>query len=653
MFPMTTPRHILNLVIGTAGHIDHGKSTLVERLTGRHPDTLKEEIERGLTINLGYATLSLPDGRKVGIIDVPGHERFIKNMVAGATGVQFVVFVIAADDSIMPQTREHLDILRILGVRRGVVALTKIDLVDEETVEIACEEIRDFVRGSFLEGAPIFPVSAVDGTGLDALQAHLVEALGEISIEYLDRPFRLPVQRTFSASGYGTVVTGVPVSGRVRVGDTLEILPQGTTSRVRGLEAYGERIEEAEAGHRTAVNFSDADYRTVIRGNVAAAPGCYRASRILEARLEYLAGNAKPLRHRAPVRLLTGTVETVGKVVLLDRKEVAPGERAILQLFLQDPVAAAEGDRYILRTISPMTTIGGGVLLGHTRSRLRRFRPWTLEHLERKERAAVAGDPVAFLAEVVFGYGRTPVGAAELGRDAHRGPAELADALARLAGDGTLVAVGGGRGYLHAEMVERLREEVVEAIRRGLGSASLSVFVPVREVARAMKLESGLLDEILALLEQRGAICRGPQGRLGLPGHRPKLTAKQEETRSRIEALFREGFLAPPGRGDVAQRAGAGKDEALRMIDLLLDEGAIVRLKEDTLLHREAVEEAGRRLAEALGDKGRMTASEIRDLLGTSRKFLIPLLEHFDQTGLTVREGDFRTLPEGGAAREG
>jgi selenocysteine-specific elongation factor len=643
---MTSPR-ILNLVIGTAGHIDHGKSALVERLTGQHPDTLKEERERGLTINLGYATFELADGRKVGIIDVPGHERFIKNMVAGASGIQFVLFVIAADDSIMPQSREHLDILKLLGIHRGVVVLTKIDLVDEETAEIATEEIRDFVGGTFLEGAPVFPVSSTEGRGIEELRRHLDEVMAGVTSESRDLPFRLPVQRTFSASGYGTIVTGIPVSGRVRVGDSLEILPHGTISRVRGLEAYGQRIEEAAAGHRTALNLSDADYRTVVRGNVVAEPERYRASRYFEARLEYLRGNTKALKHRTPIRFLSGTMETVGRIALVDRPTLEPGESGFVQIFLQEGVAAAEGDRYIVRTISPMTTIGGGCLIGGARARLRRFRGWTLDHLRRKE-AAIPGDPAEYLAEVLFGYGRTPVSAGELARDVHRAPGEVQRMLAGLEAEGKVVSLAGGKQPIHAAILDRMAEELIECIRGLYAVHPMSLFVPLRDIARKMKLDASLIETVATTLEERGRIRRGPQGRLGLPDHEPRLTPRQKELRGRVASVFRESFLAPPGRGEIGERVGAGKEESQRMADLLVEEGEIVRLKDDCLLHHEAIREAADRLREALRRDGPMTASAIRDLLGTSRKYLIPLLEHFDESGITVRDGDLRKLPEGG-----
>ena len=646
-----SPPDFLNLVVGTAGHIDHGKSSLVERLTGHHPDTLKEERNRGLTINLGYATFQLDDGRKVGIIDVPGHEKFIKNMVAGATGIQFVILVIAADDSIMPQTREHLDILRILGVKRGLVALTKVDTVDEETVEIATEEIRDFVAGTFLEGAPVLPVSSITGDGFDALRAEIERSLADVKVHHRELPFRMPVQRVFTASGHGTVATGVPVSGAVDTGESLEILPGGTMTRLRGLQAYGGAIDRASAGHRAALNLADVDYQAISRGIVAAAPGLYSDSQNLEVRLEYSESNAKPLKHLSSIRFHAGTAETVGRVSLLDRKAIEPGDSCFAQLFLQDPVAVAEGDRYILRAISPMITLGGGVIIGSSEVRHRRFRDWTLQHLARKE-AAIEGGAKDYLAEVVYGQGRRPVAVDELPRHVHRTAGELRPLIDELVAEGRLVSLGGGRGVMHAEILEQLHKELAAQVTSLHEQHKQSLYVPLREVLHRMNLDRKFLEQVVAVLEERGQVRRGADGRIGLPSFAPDLTPRQKELHGKIEGLFLERGIAPPRRDEVGEETGGGKDETGRLLALLLDEGTLVKLKDDRIFHRQAVEGARDALVGALREHGQLTAAEIKNHVDTSRKNLIPLLEHFDQSGITVRKGDYRSLaPEGVDAR--
>lgn len=642
-----TETDFLNLVIGTAGHIDHGKSALVERLTGHHPDTLKEEQNRGLTINLGYATFSLSDGRKVGVIDVPGHERFIKNMVAGASAIQYVIFVIAADDSVMPQTREHLDILEILGVKRGLIALTKVDIVDPELAELASEEIREFVAGTFLEDAPLLPVSSITGAGFDELRAEVERALAEVHVEYGRGPFRMPVQRVFSASGHGTVVTGVPVSGRIASGDTVELLPGLQTSRIRGVQAYGSRIDEAQAGHRAALNLVDIDYHDIERGIVIAAEGMYSATRNVEATFTYAGGNARPLKHLSSIRFHTGTAETVGRISLLDRKTLEPGDTAPAQLFLQDEIAVCEGDRFILRAISPMRTIGGGRIVGVAEGRHRRFRDWLLEHLERKDKA-IDGERSAYLAEVIFSQGRTPRTAAELSRHVHVSADEVGEMITELETAGTVVTLSSGRQVLHRAILDQISVELATTMREIHKQHPQALFVPMREVLQRMKLDMRFLEEVLGILIREGSIRRGSEGRIGLPEFAPKLTRKQQGLKERIEVLFRDAGLAPPRREQLSAELSAGKDETARLLDLLHDEGVLVRLKEDRIFHQNIVDDARTTLKDALGERGQLTAAEIKEYLDTSRKNLIPLLEHFDQSGVTVRDGDYRRLASEG-----
>ena len=347
------------IVIGTAGHIDHGKSTLVRALTGIDPDRLKEEKARGLTIDLGFAPLTLPDGRLVGIIDVPGHERFIKNMVAGASGIDLVVLVVAADDGVMPQTREHLSIMGLLGVKRGMIVLTKIDIVDEEMVELAEEDVRETVAGTFLEDAPLYRVSAISGEGFEPFKDALFAAAGKVEPRAADGVFRMPIQRVFTAKGFGTIVTGIPLSGSVKVGDTLEVLPGGMKGKVRGIQAYKQKWESARAGHSTAINLSDVSHKEVKRGCVASEPGFYRAARLIGARLTMLAHLDRPLQNRAAIRLHTGTIEAVGEVILLDAVELQPGETGLVQIRLEEPVVCAPGDAFILRLASPLMSLGG------------------------------------------------------------------------------------------------------------------------------------------------------------------------------------------------------------------------------------------------------------------------------------------------------
>ncbi|MCY3023351.1 MAG: selenocysteine-specific translation elongation factor, partial [Planctomycetota bacterium] len=362
---MADTAQIFNVVIGTAGHIDHGKSTLVQALTGIHPDRLKEEQERGITIDLGFAPLELAGGLRVGIIDVPGHERFIKNMVAGATGVDFVMLVVAADDGVMAQTREHLQIVQLLGVRDGLIVITKKDLVEADYLELVVEDVKALVAGTALADKPVVTVSSKTGEGIPGLKALLNTALSKLARRPSSGPFRMPIQRVFAKEGFGTVVTGVPLSGQVAIGDTLEVLPPGYQGRVKGLHAYQHPITRGQAGHSTAVNLHgpDIDKQDVRRGMVVATPGIFRPCSLVTAHLTPLAGTPWPLTHRAPVRFHAGTAEIQGRVLLLEGDQLPAGTDGWVQVQLAEPTVAAPGDRFILRHQTPMLTLGGGVVL--------------------------------------------------------------------------------------------------------------------------------------------------------------------------------------------------------------------------------------------------------------------------------------------------
>ena len=371
------------IILGTAGHIDHGKTSLIKAITGTDTDRLKEEKERGITIELGFASLDLPSGQHLGIVDVPGHEKFVKNMVAGATGIDIVVMVIAADEGVMPQTREHMEICSLLGIRHGFVALTKIDLVDEEWLELAQEDVREFAAGTFLDGAPIVPVSATKAEGL----AEFTRVLDELSSEVPERPrsnlFRLPVDRVFSMKGFGTVITGSLLSGQVRVGDTIMIYPGGITSKVRGVQVHNQSVQQALAGQRTAINFQGLEKASIARGETLAFPGALNPSYMVDVSLLFLKSNKKALKNRTRVRLHTGTSEILGNLILLDREEIKPGENTVAQLRLDVPASLVKDDRYVIRSYSPVRTIGGGLVLNPMPPKHKRFRQELIDGLSR------------------------------------------------------------------------------------------------------------------------------------------------------------------------------------------------------------------------------------------------------------------------------
>jgi selenocysteine-specific elongation factor len=630
------------IVIGTAGHIDHGKSTLVRALTGVDPDRLKEEKERGLTIDLGFAPLQLADGRTVGIVDVPGHERFIKNMVAGATGIDLVVLVVAADDGVMPQTREHLSIMSLLGVERGLIALTKVDAVDEEMAELAAEDVREAVAGTFLEDAPLFPVSGVTGQGLEELRATLFEMAAAVEPRSAGGVFRMPIQRVFSARGFGTIVTGIPVSGSVGLGDTLEILPGGQKGKVRGIQAYKQEATRARAGHSTALNLSDVAHKEVHRGCVAAAPGYYRAVRMVGARLTVLKELVRPLQNRTPIRLHTGTAEAVGEVVLLDAPELEPGATGLVQFRLEEPLVCAAGDRFILRLASPLLTLGGGSILEESRYRLKRFKGFVLDELQRQE--ASLDSPEDLTEVVLMRAGERLSTPRELAVAVKRAAEDVRGYLAGLAARGAAVSRDGGNRWIHAEALERGLGRLREALEGWFGEHPLRSVIDLRDLRAAVRTEPGVLELLLEEEAARGGLSLEPGGKVRPAGARPALEPELLELRGRVEARLVAAGLQPPGSEELAEQLDCGREQLTQLLESLADEGQVAHGGKGLSLAREPLERAREEVIANCRRHGELAIPELRDALGTTRKFLIPLLEHFDAVGVTLRQGGRRVL---------
>jgi len=636
--------HIQPIVVGTAGHIDHGKSTLVKALTGIDPDRLKEEVERGMTIDLGFARFQLPDGRTVGVVDVPGHERFVKNMVAGATGIDVVILVVAADDGVMPQTREHLAIMTLLGLTRGLVALTKIDAVEPALVELAADDVRSAVRGTFLENAPILPLSSLTGVGLDAFKAALFRMASETKPRSADGIFRLPIQRVFSSHGHGTVITGIPMSGSVKHGDVLEILPIGLTTKVRGMQAYSESVDVVRAGHSAAINVADVDHNVVSRGMVAATPGYFRAATMLGASVKALADLDRAIEDRTQIRFHAGTAEVLGELVLLDTEVLEPGGEALAQLRLEEPVVVAPGDRFVLRLASPAYVLGGGVVLEESKHRLKRFKKFVIEELSRASQSLASPRDLldTVLARARAGL-HTPE---ELAREIKRSHAETERLLHDLASQKRIARLGSPPRWIHLEKLALCSAKVEVAIQAWFeGEHAHREVVDVRELRRATGFAPDFLHVVLQELEKSGRVKLEPGGLVRRTDGKAAVDPALENLLGRVRATFEAAHFQPPTPVELAERLAVPEKSATRAIELLKDRGELHAIQPGEIYLAHATYEAAKAAIVANCEKNRsLDIPSLRDQLQTTRKFLIPLLEHFDTAGVTIRQGSNRVL---------
>jgi selenocysteine-specific elongation factor len=639
-------------VIGTAGHVDHGKSTLVLALTGIDPDRLREEKERQMTIDLGFAWLTLPGGESVGVIDVPGHIDFIKNMLAGIGGIDAALFIVAADEGVMPQTREHLAILDLLQAPAGVVALTKMDAVTEEGwAELVEADVRDTLAGTCLAQAPIIPVSARTGAGLAALKQALADALATVPPRRDKGQPRLPIDRAFSVAGFGTVVTGTLSDGAFQIGDEVEIVPGGLKARIRSLQTHKRTIEVGWPGSRLAINLTGLHPDQLRRGMVVARPGALQPTLLIDARLRLVAADSPltgealaPLRHNQAVDFFSGAAEASGRVRLLDAEQLAPGAPGWAQLRLDEPVAVAPGDRFIIRQASPSMTIGGGVIVNaHPRRRWRRFQPDVIAQLETLSR----GTPEDLLLHALTTAELSPLKAAveRSGLDA----ATAERTLARLLADGQIIAFGtvqpplanstapaislGGWHMLTGRMAESLAEYHAQyPLRPGLGREELKGRLQGRE-----KWPPKLFNELIARAIVEG-VAEDAGDTLRRPGFQISFTPEQQGKVDALLAAFRRQPYTPPSMAEAIAMSDA------EIISALMHQGTVVRLSEDVLFLRETYNDVTGRIIAHIKAHGSMTVAQVRDAFNTSRKYALAIMEYLDEKKVTRRVGDERVL---------
>lgn len=615
------------VILGTAGHIDHGKSTLVKALTGIDPDRLKEEKERGITIDLGFADLKYSDGLTVGIVDVPGHERLVKNMLAGAGGIDMVVLVIAADEGIMPQSREHLAICNLLKIKSGIIAITKADLVEKDWLDLVMEEVREFVKGTFLEKAEIIPVSAKNGYNLDLLKERIHHLALTVETKPVNEIFRLPIDRVFTLRGFGTVVTGTLISGRITVDDDVEILPAGLRSKVRGLHSHGKPIKTAYAGQRVAINLQGIDKEDLSRGDVVVTPDVLRPVAYIDAKIEMLP-NQEPLKTRNVVHFHLTTLETIGRIILYEGDEIKGGDSGFCQIRLSKPVIALSGDRFIIRRFSPVLTIGGGTVLDPYPLKRRKAEGIEdliiyesgslLERLSTKiKKAGVKGLNDRFLK----GWIRAEIPAIE-------------DSIRVLKEKGDIIQIEGT--LLHQDVYEGLCNQIKGLLKDYHESNPLSPGMQKEELRTFLKITPEIWNALLSTIKD----VRVEKNLVRLEGY--SISSADSAISGRILKILDESGFQPPSKEELSEILQMRLKEVSDMLRLMQKEGKLTRINDSLYLTREHYDRMLSLLKGFFTKKAQMTVAEFRDLLGTTRKYAIPFLEHLDSNKITLRVGEVR-----------
>ncbi len=624
-------------VVGTAGHVDHGKSTLVKALTGIDPDRLKEEKEREMTIDLGFAWLTLPSGETVSIVDVPGHEAFIKNMLAGIGGIDAALFVIAADEGVMPQTREHLAILDLLQIKGGVIALTKADAVpDAEWIDLVTADVRKEIQGTVLASARIIPVSSKTRQGLPELIAELDRLLKGVAPRADQSRPRLPIDRVFSIAGFGTVVTGTLVDGSLAVGEEVEIVPGGKRGRIRGLQTHKEKIERASPGGRLAVNLSSLRVEDLARGEVVAHPGTLEAGTLIDARLQYLATAPKPLSHNAEVDLFAGSAQVSARIRLLDHEVLKPGESGWVQVHLARPVAVVKNERFIIRFASPSLTVGGGTIVDpHARTRHRRFRPEVSARLETLAR----GTPEEVVAQFLAARGSAPATAKEIALATGLDHEIVSTVLKSAVAAGTVVALGEGEtgNFLGMGGWQALLEKIKRALDAFHRQYPLRAGLPREEMKSRLGLGPRVFDQVIQRAFSEGVLAT-LEDLLKRPNFAVTFSPEQKKNIDALLAQFEKAPYVPPSAQEAEAAVGS------EVVNALIAQGKLERLNESVLLSPKAFNTMKDWVVATIQEQGQVTAGQVRDRFETSRKYAIALLEYLDEKRITKRVGDTRVL---------
>lgn len=626
------------IVIGTAGHIDHGKTTLVKALTKIDTDRLKEEKQRGISIELGFAPFDLPGGQRAAIVDVPGHERFIRHMLAGAFGIDMVLLVIAADEGIMPQTREHLDIIELLGVDKGIVVISKVDLVDEEWLLLVEEDIREYLARSVLKDAPIIAVSATKGTGLDELIKEIEKQVPAIKEKPVIGQARLPIDRVFSMPGFGTVVTGTLWSGRLSLGEILELMPVQKPVKIRTLQVHNQKVPQSLAGQRVAVNLQGIEVGEIKRGYWLAGQGYLTPSYRVNARLRLLHSSARTLKNWNRVRFHLGTDEALGRVVLLDRDELAPGQEAYAQIVMEKPVVAHKGDRFVIRYYSPVTTIGGGFIIDPAAPKQKRFKEEVLEDLAVKEEGTLYD---VLLHELESGSFQVHT-INHLSKKSAAEPDRVKQELLQLVEDEKAIELR-DLGYISTAVMDEIKNQIIDTLTEFHQKYPLRPGYPKEDMRSRWfsQIDGKAFNQMLKHWEDRHAL-NNKANLLSLSFFSPEPTGSQREMIDRIMERLNEKPFAPPSLSEINQEQKIPETEFNEIIAHLLINGVLIKLGQDVHLSSEAVNRGKEILAGYFEKEKELSLASARDLFNTSRKYALPLVEYYDKIRFTRRIGDMR-----------
>jgi selenocysteine-specific elongation factor len=627
------------VIIGTAGHIDHGKTTLVRALTGIDTDRLKEEKQRGISIELGFAPFALPGGQKAAIVDVPGHERFIKHMLAGAFGIDMVIFTIAADEGVMPQTREHMDIIELLGVNKGIIVLTKKDMVDEEWLLMMEEEIREYAQTTILKDAPIVAVSAVTGDGIPELLEQIEQLAEGVTEKPVFGQARLPIDRVFTVAGFGTVVTGTLWSGQIKVGDVLELMPVQRQVKVRTLQNHNEKVDTVLAGQRVAVNLQGIEVADIKRGYLLATPGYMKPSHRVDARLRLLSSSPRTLKNWNRVRFHIGTDETMGRILLLDRDELLPGDEALVQIAMEKEVVCYKNDRFVIRYYSPVSTIGGGFIIDPAASRQKRFNEKVLNEMAMKEEGS--------LYDVVLHELETNplqiINVKVLAQKTSSTEELIKPEVEQLLDDEKIIDISGHGGYLSHYGIDLINEQIQNTLVKYHESYPMRPGYPREDIrSRLFKaLNAKEFNQIIKYLSEQKKIAVN-NNYLLLPGHTPQ-PGKQEQAviEELLENMYKQPFN-PPSLDEMKASAGVSEAVFNEIISYLAEQGLLVRISENMYFTRNALEEGKQILSDYFDREKELSLAMARDLFNTSRKYALPLVEYYDRVRFTRRVGDLR-----------